>query len=313
MGGEALTPLPTCNSMTSRLFNVSPAFREKICKMALPLSPLVQVDTGRIHPDFPRYLINYWLLSHDQLDSLATFYHQRFVGSLTFEYPLRVEWPDGMSLEQKRRRFGRFIGLRGCESPGRSPMQFNSNINQHDHDSVPKTSGLSTSTTTDSTNEFQNHSWFLEQLRSWRYDPGRNNMDWFWGHSDDPGNPHWLRADTGLSSRRWHRPSSLAPRSCSRARSRQRQTRSTADIRRTATSSQASRTLFPPRQERQQQPPIYRAEPDPDVEMTIPPVTPPDYIRSLADGQVSPLNPSRRRRRDPEDDELLFRKARWYY
>lgn len=37
----------------------------------------------------------------------------------TFGYPIRVPaWVgDDVSIETKRRRWGRFIGLRGCESP----------------------------------------------------------------------------------------------------------------------------------------------------------------------------------------------------
>lgn len=33
-------------------------------------------------------------------------------------YPCPVVWDVGASVEVKRRRLGRFIGLRGCESPG---------------------------------------------------------------------------------------------------------------------------------------------------------------------------------------------------
>lgn len=32
-------------------------------------------------------------------------------------YPMRIEWRNDAPLDQKRRRIGRFIGLRGCESP----------------------------------------------------------------------------------------------------------------------------------------------------------------------------------------------------
>jgi hypothetical protein len=272
----------------------------------------VQVDTGRIHPDFPRYLVNFWLLTHVQLDSLATFYHQRHVGPLTFEYPLRVEWPDGMSLEQKRRRFGRFVGLRGCESPGLPPMRSNDNTPNNDNnnnDSVPDTfrpPGWTTTTSTSTINEYENHLRFLEQLSNWRNDPGRNNMDWSWDDSDDPDKPYCPRVGAGLPSYPYRRRSPYPSRSRSRGRSRRQTTRSPAAVRRTTPSSQT-------RREEQQRLPIYRAEPDLDVEMTIPSDGPPDYAHPLADGQISPLNPSRRRRRGPEDDEILFRKARWHY
>lgn len=28
-----------------------------------------------------------------------------------------MSWPSGLTIEEKRRKIGRFIGLRGCESP----------------------------------------------------------------------------------------------------------------------------------------------------------------------------------------------------
>jgi hypothetical protein len=33
------------------------------------------------------------------------------------QYPCPVSWPPGLSIEEKRRKLGRFIGLRGCETP----------------------------------------------------------------------------------------------------------------------------------------------------------------------------------------------------
>ncbi|KAL2269806.1 hypothetical protein VTJ83DRAFT_1990 [Remersonia thermophila] len=115
-------PRPTLTARRSRL---SPAFRAKLSLMATRLAPLVQLTTGRVHPAFPRTVLAFWLLTDAELDDLARFYHQRTPGPWTARYPCPVAWPDrgrGMSTEQKRRRMGRFIGLRGCESPvGRGP------------------------------------------------------------------------------------------------------------------------------------------------------------------------------------------------
>lgn len=56
------------------------------------------------------------------MDELAEFYHQkpasdgssaRWMG----QYPKVMGWREGMGLEEKRRRWGKFIGLRGCETP----------------------------------------------------------------------------------------------------------------------------------------------------------------------------------------------------
>lgn len=96
-----------------------PTLQTKLRDLSHPLSPLVQITTGYIHPAFPRLLLNFWLLTSDELDSLMEFYHQKGGGAGMRDYPLPVGWEEGMPLERKRRRFGRFIGLRGCESPVR--------------------------------------------------------------------------------------------------------------------------------------------------------------------------------------------------
>jgi hypothetical protein len=85
--------------------------------MSLQLAPLVQLTTGAVHPSFPRTLLAFWLLTDAELDSLAHFYHQRTPCAWTSQYPCPVSWPPGLSIEEKRRKLGRFIGLRGCETP----------------------------------------------------------------------------------------------------------------------------------------------------------------------------------------------------
>ncbi|KAK7756828.1 hypothetical protein SLS62_001273 [Diatrype stigma] len=94
------------------------AFRQKLHQMALPLAPLVQLNTGAVHPAFPDTLLNFWLLTDAQLEELARFYHQRTPCRWTFHYPCPIRaWDARLPLEEKRRKIGRFIGLRGCESP----------------------------------------------------------------------------------------------------------------------------------------------------------------------------------------------------
>ncbi|AEO54325.1 hypothetical protein MYCTH_2107070 [Thermothelomyces thermophilus ATCC 42464] len=100
----------------------NPAFQSKLAQMTLPLAPLVQLTTGQVHPAFPRTLLAFWLLTDEQLDSLAHFYHQRTPCQWTWQYPCPVPWPaswrtSGLTIEEKRRKLGRFIGLRGCETP----------------------------------------------------------------------------------------------------------------------------------------------------------------------------------------------------
>ncbi|KAI4596112.1 hypothetical protein KJ359_005616 [Pestalotiopsis sp. 9143b] len=110
---------PSGPSLTTRKSARSPAFAKKLSEMALPLAPLVQLTTGRVHPSFPSTLLRFWLLTDAELEGLAHFYHQRTPCRWTFHYPCPVAWEAGLALEEKRRRIGKFIGLRGCETPVR--------------------------------------------------------------------------------------------------------------------------------------------------------------------------------------------------
>lgn len=95
-----------------------PALYAKLNQMTLPLRPLVQFDTGYSHPEFPRSMLQFLLLTDEQLESLASFYHQRTPHELHYCYPCPISWPrKGLTVEDKRRKFGKFIGMRGCETP----------------------------------------------------------------------------------------------------------------------------------------------------------------------------------------------------
>jgi hypothetical protein len=130
--------------------NARPSVHTRRFKHLLrPLCPLLSVETGLPHPDFPQTLLHYHLLSDSQLDELAHFYHQRTPGEHSMDYPMPVvarwwapaeqELEEGeidemedvrkilgtmddqrsaevAGIEEKRRRFGRFLGLRNCES-----------------------------------------------------------------------------------------------------------------------------------------------------------------------------------------------------
>lgn len=107
----------TDSTISSRRSQRNPALDSKIKQMALPLAPLVQLTTGQVHPSFPSTLLNFWLLTSDQLDELANFYHQREPCRWTLHYPCPITWQENLGLEDKRRKIGKFIGLRGCETP----------------------------------------------------------------------------------------------------------------------------------------------------------------------------------------------------
>jgi hypothetical protein len=89
--------------------------------------PLVSISNGLAHEDFPRSILGHHLLTHEQLDDLARHYHQVWPPvPETFGYPMRIpawigtEDEAEVDIETKRRRIGRFAGLRGCESPLRT-------------------------------------------------------------------------------------------------------------------------------------------------------------------------------------------------
>lgn len=103
--------------------------RARVAHLSRPLVPLVSVRDGRSHPAFPTSILQYQLLTHEQLDGLARWYHQTGdAGEERWLYPKPIspgkawigeeETTDTVvDLQTKRRRWGRFIGLRGCETP----------------------------------------------------------------------------------------------------------------------------------------------------------------------------------------------------
>ncbi|KAM0332456.1 hypothetical protein ACHAQA_002737 [Verticillium albo-atrum] len=105
------------SGITARRAARSSAFRAKLNQMALPLLPLVQVTTGAVHPSFPRTLLRFWLLTEAELDEMARFYHQRTPGPHSLKYPCPITWGPHLTLDDKRRKIGKFIGLKGCLTP----------------------------------------------------------------------------------------------------------------------------------------------------------------------------------------------------
>ncbi|KAJ5218244.1 uncharacterized protein N7498_000343 [Penicillium cinerascens] len=85
---------------------ISPELQPYLDHLSTRLQPLVSCIEGRAHPDFPNTLLQYHLLTATQLDNLACHYHQ-----------ISPPVPESACYPIQRRRFGRFIGLQGCESP----------------------------------------------------------------------------------------------------------------------------------------------------------------------------------------------------
>ncbi|KAL8761987.1 MAG: hypothetical protein Q9184_001934 [Pyrenodesmia sp. 2 TL-2023] len=134
--GETLVNHPPTSgaaaAAASRLTDHSLQYRRKLAHLTTALAPLLSITSGTAHPAFPSTILHYHLLTEDQLNELAHHYHQRTPSRFSLCYPLPVvgRWHQGTTtttttgqggeaakLEDKRRRFGRFVGLRGCESP----------------------------------------------------------------------------------------------------------------------------------------------------------------------------------------------------
>ena len=126
-----VTVLPTFSPTTRRN---KQQYLHSVEHLRAPLVPLISVSNGLSHPHFPTSLLQYHLLTHGQLDSLARWYHQVTPPvEETFQYPAWIPaWTSihpshaaavngeaavDVDLETKRRRWGRFIGLRGCDTP----------------------------------------------------------------------------------------------------------------------------------------------------------------------------------------------------
>ena len=121
---EQLAPASsTYRTLRQRLLAKNPALAWKLEEMRLPLSPLVHICSGLPHPEFPLAVLQFWLLTDAQLESLAHFYHQRTPGPLSAHYPCPITWDSRWPLEQKRRKIGQFIGLKGCLSPLKTEEQ----------------------------------------------------------------------------------------------------------------------------------------------------------------------------------------------
>ena len=81
----------------------NPAFVQSLQHLCTPLIPLVSVSTGLAHPEFPTSLLQYHLLTHEQVDDLARWYHQVSPPvAETWKYPCPI--PGWVSLYPNAKR-----------------------------------------------------------------------------------------------------------------------------------------------------------------------------------------------------------------
>ncbi|KAK8175445.1 hypothetical protein IWX90DRAFT_411989 [Phyllosticta citrichinensis] len=115
------------NILSNSSAQSSSEFAQKVDKLKLRLCPLYPMPCGPPHPDFPKSLLHFWLLNEEQLDNIAAYYHQTTANQWTELYPCPMHWDvefladPALSPEDrlaiKRRKIGKFIGLRGCDTP----------------------------------------------------------------------------------------------------------------------------------------------------------------------------------------------------
>ena len=127
---QNIADLLSTTTSQPQIHQVHPSFIPLIHHLQQRLKPLVSVTTDQTHPDFPQTLLAYNLLTMEQVDNLARHFHQVWPPlPHSGDYPVPIRpWlgtlgEKGVDLETKRRRFGRFIGLRGCESPVREGFE----------------------------------------------------------------------------------------------------------------------------------------------------------------------------------------------
>jgi hypothetical protein len=119
----------------------SAKFQEQLDRLRLPIHPLYPLPLGTAHPSFPKTMLEFHLLSEEDLDSIASYYHQTSrTHPYRTAYPACMNWDaeflarptdvEGLAreevelyprkeerVEMKRRMLGKFVGFAGCETP----------------------------------------------------------------------------------------------------------------------------------------------------------------------------------------------------
>lgn len=65
---------------------------QRIATLQLHLAPLVPLPEGPPHPAFPKTIMAFHLMTEDELDSMAHYYHQSTPGQWTNKYPAPMNW-----------------------------------------------------------------------------------------------------------------------------------------------------------------------------------------------------------------------------
>lgn len=99
------------------------ALAQKLATLRLPLAPLVPLPDGSPHAAFPRTLLAYHILTEEQLDSIAHYYHQSTPGFWTNQYPECMNWDKAfLNASKEASERGRQDALRRLSLPGGSSI-----------------------------------------------------------------------------------------------------------------------------------------------------------------------------------------------
>ena len=92
----------------------------RLRNLQIQLAPLVPLPSGPPHPAFPATLLAYHLLTEDELDSIAHYYHQSTPGLWTYQYPACMNWDKTFLDASKIRRASADVVPAGVPGNGQS-------------------------------------------------------------------------------------------------------------------------------------------------------------------------------------------------
>lgn len=105
----------------------NPELETKISHLQLDLHPLVPLPAGDPHPAFPATLLAYHLLTEQELDDIAHYYHQSTPSIWTHQYPACMNWDKEWLNASKQRRRSSIVSLsrRQCVTQAQAPEAVN--------------------------------------------------------------------------------------------------------------------------------------------------------------------------------------------
>lgn len=96
-----------------------PEFTLRIQNLRRRIHPLLALQSRCPHPEFPKTILHFHLMTERQLDSIAVYYSQAVRDEWSNKYPRPIVWDkeafdlmdNKRRIDMKRRLVGRFIGI----------------------------------------------------------------------------------------------------------------------------------------------------------------------------------------------------------